>query len=258
MSINKLDKNISALKSVNPELSENTIKQRLNNFKIQINIEDDDQNTIDTCLILLNLLPRFFFNVSFIGNKKLLESFPESHRRSIKTKQIDSSLTISLGREEKLNSKNPVLYVGSCGWTSYISTSNPINYPKNQANPIGALLAGALACGEAFKIAFPELKGEIIDELIYDPLTQGTGADPVIEPLIPDEIHFEDLTLVGLGGVGMGIIGCLNRLNRITGKLRLIDPEITDMSNEQRYLFSYKETRNIPKVDLALKVLNQI
>lgn len=257
MSVSKLDNNILAIKSVNPELSDNTIRKRLRTFRIQIIVEDNDPNTIDTSLILLNLLPRFFFKISLIGDSELLDSFPSSHKKLISLKKIKSSLTISLGRKKKLESENPVLYVGSCGWTAYISTSNPMNCPKEHINSIGALLAGALACGETFKRAFPELNGEIIDELVYDPLTQGTGNYPVIEPLIPDEIHFEDLTLVGLGGVGMGIVYCLNRLNRITGTLRLIDPEVTDKSNEQRYLYSFKEHRNAEKVKMALNVLNQ-
>lgn len=250
-----INKNISAIQSVNPELNDDEIKKRLKSFRIEIRVEDNDLNTINTSLILLNLLPRFFSNVKLSGNINLLYHFPPSHRGLITQIKNNPSLIIYLG-SKKLKSRKQVLFVGSCGWSAYISTSKPMKYPKCNQNPIGAILAGALAAGEAFKRAFPELKGELIKELIYDPLTHGEGKNPVIDPLIPNEIHFDDLTFVGLGGVGMGIIYCLNSLNSISGKLRLIDPEVMDKSNEQRYLYGFEEYRGIPKVSIVTRILN--
>lgn len=256
MSDSILNKNISAIQSVNPELSSEKIKTRLRSFRIEIIVKNNDTNTINTSLILLNLLPRFFRNVKLSGNIKLLSDFPESHRKLLNQKLKYPSFIIYLG-SKKLKSRKPVLYVGSCGWSAYISISKPMDYLTPHPNPIGAILAGALAAGETFKRAFPELKGELINELMYDPLTQGEKKFPVIEPLIPNEIHFNDLTLVGLGGVGMGIVYCLNKLNNISGKLRLIDPEKMDKSNEQRYLFGFEENIGSSKAFIASKILNK-
>jgi len=255
MSDSILNKNISAIQSVNPELTNDEIKRRLRSFRIEIIVDGTDSNTVNTSKILLNLLPRFFRSVKLSGKKNSLYHLPISHIELISQNKNNPSLIIYLG-PKKLKSRKKVLFVGSCGWSAYISTSKPMKYPKSHQNPIGAILAGALAAGEAFKRAFPELKGELINELVYDPLTFGEK-DPVIEPLIPNEIHFDDLTLIGLGGVGMGIIYCLNSLNSISGKLRLIDPEVMDKSNEQRYLYGFKENRGKSKVSIASDKLNE-
>jgi len=258
-----LQKNITAIQSIDASLSEIQIKKRLDEFRIDIVLDsppDENSNIMDTAMVMLNLLPRLFSGVRLVGKPNLINKFPPSHRGliNIGDKEWSPSLIIKLGNEP-LQSDNPVLYVGSCGWTAYLSTSEPCTYSTESQNPMGAILAGALATGEAFKKAFSDfIEVKLCTELIYDPLTHGTSNAPFVKPEIPKEIYLEDLTLIGIGAVGMGFIYCLSRLPRLTGRLRLIDPEVTDESNEQRYFLSFSENRGIGKVQLALQHLRRV
>lgn len=248
-----LGKNILAIKSINSELEDLEIKKRLDDFRVDVFIDSKDPNEIEIGYVLLNLLPRLFSQVKLRGNLDILTKFPVSHQIKINIGKSDwkPSLTIYIGNK-KIKAKNPVLYVGSCGWTAYLSFQKPCDYNPYEKNMIGAALAGGLAANEAFKMAFPDLLGiKPIKNLVYDPLTHGTGKNPVIKPKIPSNIYFEDLTLIGLGGIGIGVAYCLSKLPSITGNLRLIDPETTDESNEQRYFLSFSETRGARKIDLA-------
>jgi hypothetical protein len=257
MSNRILEKNILAIKSINSELKEFEIKKILDDFRIDVLIDSESPNEIEIGYVLLNLLPRLFSQVKLKGNLDVLTKFPISHQIKINVGQRDwkPSLTICIGNK-KIRTNNPVLYVGSCGWTAYLSFRKPCDYTPYDENVIGAALAGALAASEAFKMAFSDLGGiEPIKNLVYDPLTHGTGVNPVTKPKIPANVHFEDLTLIGLGGIGMGISYCLSKLSSISGNLRLIDPENTDESNEQRYFLSFSEYRGLRKIDIAASSL---
>lgn len=256
-----LQKNITAIQSIDPKLSEVQIKKILDEFRIDIVLDHsplENSNIMDMLFVLLNLLPRLFSGIRLVGDSNLINLFPPSHKSliNIGEKEWNPSLIIKLG-DKLIKSDIPVLYIGSCGWTAYLSTSKPCPYPAEPQNPIGAILAGALATGEAFKIAFSEIINvKLCTDLIYDPLTHGTGKVPITKPEIPKEIHFEDLTLIGVGAVGMSFVHCLSRLPQLTGKLRLIDPEATDEGNEQRYFLGYKENRGNKKVIIALQYLS--
>jgi len=256
MSNSILQKNITAIQSIDSNLSDVQIKKRLNEFRIDIALDSlsgESSNIMDTVYVLLNLLPRLFSGVRLVGDPNLLNNFPPSHRAliNIGEKEWNPSIVIKLGNKP-IQSDNPILYVGSCGWTAYLSTSQPCLYSIESQNPIGAILAGGLAAGEVFKMAFSDfINVTLCPDLTYDPLTHGTGKAPVVKPEIPKEIYLEDLTLIGVGAIGTSLIYCLGRLPRLTGKLTLIDHETTDESNEQRYLLSFKENRGIQKVQFV-------
>lgn len=258
-----LQKNITAIQSIESTLSGIQIKKRLDEFRIDIVVDSpplDNSNIMDTLWVTLNLLPRIFSGVRLVGDPNFINNFPPSHRDliNIGEKDWNASLVIKLG-VTPIKTDTPVLYAGSCGWTAYLSSFNPCPYPVEPQNPIGAILAGALVTGEAFKIAFSDLIDvRLCTDLTYDPLSHGTDKAPLINPEIPKEIYFEDVTLIGAGAVGMSIILCLSKLPRLMGKLRIIDHEQTDESNEQRYILSFKENRGNPKALMVSNYMSQL
>ncbi len=81
---------------------------------------------------------------------------------------------------------------------------------------------------------------DIREEFIYDFITHGKEQQPVNIPRLPSNLDL-NLTLIGCGGVGQAIAFALNQF-RLRGKIILIDPDIIDESNRQRYLLAFDET----------------
>jgi hypothetical protein len=147
------------------------------------------------------------------------------------------------------------LVVDAHGWLA--SLGNVLDQPEEAIfNPVGPLVAAALAAGEVFKALFA---------LNYSdaPLTRrfvgaaGTfscfdysfsGANPPIEPFALDTF------LVGLGGVGAAVVRTLGELgSNVSGHLRLIDADKLTTDNLNRVLYTRVKAAvdEDPKVDEA-------
>jgi tRNA A37 threonylcarbamoyladenosine dehydratase len=55
-----------------------------------------------------------------------------------------------------------------------------------------------------------------------------------------------NLTIIGCGGIGQAVVFALNQF-KLRGKITLIDPDIIDESNRQRYLLAFDETVRMNK-----------
>ena len=75
--------------------------------------------------------------------------------------------------------------------------------------------------------------------------THGKANQPVTDPLLPSHLNI-NLTLVGCGAIGQAIVFALDQFE-LRGKITLIDPDIIDESNKQRYLFSFNENIGMSK-----------
>lgn len=264
MKINPRSKNIEAIKSLKQDIKEKEIETILNDNKILISIsnyEDISDNEKEIILVLINLLPRIFNRVYILNGKKFVEEFPKSHQKKIRivSHLQDPEINIIVGNFENEIGNNKI-YVNSSGWSAYVSRKSACKFSKYSNNPIGAILAGALCVGEVFKTIFKShLNVQIEETMIYDPITHGKSHQPVIQPDISKTIQINDITLVGLGGVGQGVMYCIRKLPISTKTLILIDKDKTDESNEQRYVLSFRENRNQPKINIARDhVLNKL
>jgi len=100
--------------------------------------------------------------------------------------------------------------------------------------------------GEVFKLLVKDyVSVEIMDGFIYDFITHGKFKQPVISPQLPSHLDI-NLTLVGCGAIGQAIAFALDQFE-LRGKIILIDPDIIDESNKQRYLLAFNETIGINK-----------
>jgi molybdopterin/thiamine biosynthesis adenylyltransferase len=132
------------------------------------------------------------------------------------------------------------LVVDAHGW---LASLGPVLDQAEEAivNPIGPLVAAALAAGEVFKAVFalnyPDapLTGRFVNaagtfscfDYCYD------GANPPIEPFTLDAF------LVGLGGVGAAAVRTLGELGaHVRGRLRLVDADTLSTDNLNRVLYA--------------------
>lgn len=86
---------------------------------------------------------------------------------------------------------------------------------------------------------------EIYDEFIYDFISHGKKKQPVNTPILPSMLDV-NLAIIGCGGVGQAVVFALNQF-KLRGKITLIDPDIIDESNRQRYLLAFDETIRMNK-----------
>lgn len=245
-------------------------RQILDSFKVKVIIPEKlnlDDDISETCYIILNLLPRFLKMVKLEGDSSILERLPISHSSKINigTDDWKADVTIVLGNEKKDGNS---IYAGSSGWSVYISTKEPCKWNASK-NKISAIYTGALAVGEVFKEfvnkVVPEIETvEKISHLEYDLVTHGKDKQPVTSPKLPEFIDIKSTLLAGCGAVGQAICYCLSKSGKLIGEIELVDHDIMDPSNEQRYLFGFEENRINPitrgpmlKVDVAKSILKE-
>ena len=214
-----------------------------------------------SCHVALNLLSRLA-SVRYSGPAEIPSTLPQALRRRIAgiggigsggEGGREADMSVVFGPSEADGAPSP-LYVGSSGWSAYLSSERPCAWAAAPGNDMGGMLAGALAAGEVFKAMFPEARSEAVEHLEYDLVTHGRAPQPVADPAIPDLVDLGRIALVGCGAIGQAMCLAL-RGTRLAGDMVLVDGETLDESNEQRYVLAHEGVRGAGKSDFLTKFL---
>ena len=217
-----------------------------------------DPGAAVACSVALDLLARFLARVQYRGPPELLRYLCTPQRRHIEgngLKRADVSLVIG---DEKPAPGSEAIYVGSSGWSSYLSTERPCAWgPDASGNAMGAMMSGALAAGEVFKRLFPDAGPEIVPHIEHDLATHGAAKrQPVLAPRVPPVVDLKRTALVGCGAIGQAICLALAQFP-LSGHVTLIDHDRVDASNLQRYVLASEEMVGAPKAVLLGNYLAQ-
>ena len=217
-----------------------------------------DPGEATACSMALNLLARFLAHVQYMGPSEPLRYLHRSQRRRIERngcRRANVSLVIG---DEKPAPGSEAIYVGSSGWSSYLSTEGPCAWgPDPSGNAMGAMMSGALAVGEVFKRLFPDAGPEIVPHMEYDLATHGAAKrQPVLAPRVPPVVGLDRTALVGCGAIGQAICFALAQFP-LSGHVTLIDHDKVDASNLQRYVLASEEEVGAPKAGLLGNYLAQ-
>ena len=217
-----------------------------------------DPGAVTACSVALNLLARFLAHVQYRGPSEPLRCLHRSQRRRIERngcRRADASLVIG---DEKPAPGSEAIYVGSSGWSSYLSTEGPCAWgPDASGNAMGAMMSGALAAGEVFKRLFPDAGPEIVPHMEYDLATHGAAKrQPVLAPRVPPVVDLGRTALVGCGAIGQAVCLALAQF-LLSGHVTLIDHDRVDASNLQRYVLASEEAVGAPKAGLLGSYLAQ-
>ncbi|MEI7463166.1 MAG: ThiF family adenylyltransferase, partial [Candidatus Taylorbacteria bacterium] len=134
-----------------------------------------------------------------------------------------------------------------------------INY---LCNPIGAAMAAALGSAEVFKYVLKDELNKIGRKIDFKTLRFScfsfiANEEKAENPALPDLIDIGDVKMIGAGAVGMAFVAVLKYL-KISGSLTVIDNDIVDNSNLDRYLGVYNESIGKYKTHIVKEVLNHI
>ena len=120
------------------------------------------------------------------------------------------------------------IYAGCNGWLGHVGTQKPYGI-SDLGNPFGAGFAACLAAANVFRFLFLDEATDTLDEDIEFPLDAATF------PKLTEVTLAQALVLVGVGAVGNGAAWALTRAPLI-GRIHLIDPQVVDLGNLQRYV----------------------
>ena len=137
----------------------------------------------------------------------------------------------------------PTIYAGCEGWFARVGTEGPY-MTSDLGNPFGAGFAACLAAANLFRFLFlPEGANSLDIDVCFPP-----DADSF--PNFIETTLAEPLVMVGVGAVGNSTAWALARAPLI-GQIHLVDPQVVELSNLQRYILCTRSDEDSIKVDIA-------
>ena len=154
-----------------------------------------------------------------------------------------------------VQSNAPVIYMGSDGWITKISSHGPVGSGFS-TNPFGASAAACFGTANVFRVLFGDYlvvgktdENFTLSLLDYDPRSEA----PTNLPL--KAVNIGESYLVGLGAVGNSAVWALGRIPELSGAIHLIDHETIELSNLQRYVLAFQDDIGKYKSELSAKEL---
>ena len=139
----------------------------------------------------------------------------------------------------------PTIYAGCEGWVAKVGTDGPYK-TSDQGNPFGAGFAACLAAANLFRFLFLSDGTNLLDaDTSFPP-------DAASFPSLAASALTDPLVLVGVGAVGNSAAWALAR-TPLTGQIYLVDPQVVELGNLQRYVLCARSDEGGIKVDIAGK-----
>ena len=139
----------------------------------------------------------------------------------------------------------PTIYAGCDGWLARVGTEGPYR-TSDIGNPFGAGFAACLAAANLFRFLFLPDGTTLLDDGISFP------PDAASFPSLAASTLTDPLVLVGVGAVGNSASWALAR-TPLTGQIYLVDPQVVELSNLQRYVLCARSDECGIKVDIVGK-----
>lgn len=143
-----------------------------------------------------------------------------------------------------------VLHANASDWGCRLAYQ-PLGEWQAREWPLGGLAAAAAAAGEAFKTAMRKLRGEAASPLLFDdlyaPLEKVEIAlAPEDTPRVADLGPFD---LVSAGAIGNAALHVLLRVPGVSGSCRIIDHDMSALTNLNRNALLRRSRLDVPKVE---------
>ncbi len=248
------------------------LPQRLEQSPVALVFDDESlamANTSDTLHLAANLLARLYPKIAVLhqGGRSDGRTLQEELREQIRAINPDVELLVTpegtraalcLGHASV--SDGIRIGIQSDSWNLEVGVGQPVSVLQGAVpNPFSAAAAACFGVAEVFHAVFgdvfppePNSSGARADHYVLS-LLDYTGTPSPQEGLPP--IHFEDLSLVGLGAVGNAVVWTLGHIPNLTGKVHVIDHEDVELSNLQRYVLTDQNSVEKPKTEIAKSIL---
>lgn len=254
-------KNLLAISQVLKGGSSSQFQGILNNTVIGIAFNEDAEKHEGKAALDLTvrLIARLYPKVKFIdlskGNKLLLNNLQKlatSINSKIEFVEETATLVIVIGNspiDRKITS-GPIYYIGSNEWLAKFSPEDPIEI-GDSTNPFGAGVAACIGTSNIFRYVFADFLStpEFDEAFSLSLITLDIGdTNPKVKT---KEIDLGKIYLAGFGAIGNGFIWALTNSPFVKGIVTIIEPEILDLSNLQRYVLAEEKYIGKSKLEIA-------
>lgn len=251
-------RNALAAAQVLAGFDEQRIRETLDKVRVGLCIGTDAaQSSEGRTLIdlLVRLLARLYPTLAIrseSGGRTAAEEVLNLARRINPAVEFSSDPTVEVAVGTALPSAGdwPRIFVGSNGWNAFVATAGPRAVGSSD-NPFGAGAAACLAAANLFRWIFlPEdpLLDKDLTFSVFESELSRTGDTPLAGLL-------GEIVLVGAGAIGNTVAWAFSRLP-MEGVLRIVDHEVTDLSNLQRYVLAERDDEGRNKVDIVARYFN--
>jgi hypothetical protein len=160
-------------------------------------------------------------------------------------------LEIRLGASPRRCEAHATCAIGATRWSGHLTRNATVPWMRDLVWPMGAMAAATLGSIEAFKCAMhklapfarsPELFAEFFAALADATLTLAPEATPMASALGAFDI-------ISGGAMTNGLLYGLARLPSVTGVARVVEPDIAEASNLNRYALLTIEDLGKPKAE---------
>src|SRR5258708_5377787 len=154
------------------------------------------------------------------------------------------TIEVVIGTRELPTGGMPRIFVGSNGWHALVSATLPQRVGRSN-NPFGPGAAACLAAANLFRATFQPDTPDLDRDATF----------PVV-PIPPDGVSqvptgavFGEVPLIGNGAIGHAAAWALCRVP-MNGVVHLVDHEVIDLGNLQRYVLAERADEHAAKVDV--------
>ena len=199
--------------------------------------------------LAVRLMARLYSSLTFVtvpaGDQfaKELMTLASSINPNIETsKDCTSDVGLAVGLDApRLDAQT--IYAGCDGWNARVGNGGPYR-TSDSGNPFGAGFAASLAAANAFRFLFlPDGPASLDGDVNFPP---DVAAFPDLSPATLTD----PLVLVGVGAVGNSAAWALAR-TPLNGQLYLVDHEVVDLGNLQRYVLCMRKDEGSVKAEVA-------
>ncbi len=202
--------------------------------------------------LLINLLARLYPTIQITGPHEIVTDLTKAARA------INPAITFAEGTRTRSHviaypsgPGTDVIAVDAAGWVAGIDTEIEPAPPSVFTTMTGACLGAA----ELFRTVFADELGERGRRGPQPGTITLTDAD--VEPGFIKGLVLPPMSLAGAGAVGQAAVLAL-AASGATGTMKVVDPEVLELSNLQRYVLSHMHNLGVAKVDLVGDLLTPL
>jgi hypothetical protein len=231
---------------------ESAIRNRLESVVLGISVSTAAAHTVQGTVaaeLLVRLAARMYPAIKLDGPSDRVASLSDLARSINPDVELSpegaTTVSVSVGGGRH-TATQPTIYVGSSALTARVTTKAPASVGRSVL-PFGAGAGACLAMAAIFRHVFMDA-----------PLSESEVDFPVVPGGRPPErtqsATRANLAFVGVGAVGNGAVWAISKLPE-PPLVDLIDPEVIELSNLQRYVLARRDQVGIAKVEVAREAL---
>lgn len=236
-------------------LSRESLEEHLGGVCIGIELDAAWESTAASYIadLAVNIAARLYGQLDLRGSDAWVSSagkLARSINPNVELSQRPTTVTVVIGNQRR---DGDALYVRSDGWVARL-LPEPLRQAPGPANPLAAGMAAGLAMAEVFRRVFrtrlPQQRPFEATAVSLLDFSMDAGANEALSTANVGSVAF-----AGLGAVGNAAVSVLSRFEKLHGEALLIDGQLIDLGNLQRYVLASASDVRASKVQLAADAL---